>query len=73
MPVDGPLQHLPAVTLAGVDAERILMGQRVFGGSGPAAPRVRLYDPAGGFLGLAEQDDSGGLEPRRLMRRATQP
>jgi tRNA pseudouridine55 synthase len=68
MPVDRPLQHLPAVLLSDIDAARILMGQRVFAGSGATAPRVRLYDPAGAFLGLGEQDGSGGLEPRRLMR-----
>ncbi len=70
MPLDRPLQHLPAITLRGIDAERILMGQRVFADSGAAAPRVRLYDAAGVFLGLGEQDGAGGLEPRRLMRGA---
>jgi tRNA pseudouridine55 synthase len=73
MPVDRPLQHLPAVTLASIDAARILMGQRVFAGSGKAAPRVRLYDAAGVFLGLGEQDDSGGLQPRRLMKAPLAP
>jgi tRNA pseudouridine55 synthase len=66
---DAPLQHLPAVTLSGIDAERILMGQRVFADSA-AAPRVRLYDPSGAFLGLGATDGVGGLEPRRLMRSA---
>jgi tRNA pseudouridine55 synthase len=65
---DRALQHLPAVTLASIDAARILLGQRVFAESGAAAPRVRLYDTAGVFLGLGEQDDSGGLQPRRLMK-----
>lgn len=68
MAVDTPLRHLPSVTLDAVDAQRMLKGQRVFAGSGMAAPRVRLYDPTGLFLGLGEQDGSGGLEPRRLMR-----
>jgi tRNA pseudouridine55 synthase len=66
---DAPLQHLPAVSLSGLDAERILMGQRVFADC-PAAPRVRLYAPSGAFLGLGETDGAGGLEPRRLMRGA---
>lgn len=70
MPPDAPLQHLPAITLSRIDAERILMGQRVFAASDAAAPRVRLYDPAGVFLGLGEQDGAGGLQPRRLMRAA---
>ena len=66
---DAPLQHLPAVTLSGIDAARILMGQRVFTDCA-AAPRVRLYAPSGAFLGLGATDGAGGLEPRRLMRGA---
>ncbi len=64
---DAPLQHLPAVTLSGVDAQRILMGQRVFTECAAAA-RVRLYSASGAFLGLGASDGSGGLEPRRLLR-----
>jgi tRNA pseudouridine55 synthase len=70
LPADAPLQHLPAVTLSAIDAGRILLGQRVFAGAGATAARVRLYDPAGVFIGLGERDGSGGLEPRRLMRTA---
>jgi tRNA pseudouridine55 synthase len=69
---DAPLQHLPEITLSAVDAQRILMGQRVFA-EGAAAPRVRLYAPGGVFLGLGESDGAGGLEPRRLMRAAQGP
>jgi tRNA pseudouridine55 synthase len=68
MSVDRPLQHLPAVTLSATDAQRIVMGQRVFAEAAGAAPRVRLYAPGGEFLGLGEQDGSGGLEPRRLLQ-----
>jgi tRNA pseudouridine55 synthase len=73
LPLDRPLQHLPAVALSSIDAERILMGQRVCAESGAAAPRVRLYDASGVFLGLAEQDDCGGLQPRRLMKAPRAP
>jgi tRNA pseudouridine55 synthase len=66
---DAPLQHLPAVILSSTDAERILMGQRVFADCA-AAPRVRLYAPSGAFLGVGAADGAGGLEPRRLMRGA---
>jgi tRNA pseudouridine55 synthase len=72
MPVDRPLQHLPAISLSDVDAARILRGQRVFA-EAAAAPRVRLYDPAGVFLGLGAHDGTGGLEPRRLMRAPLAP
>jgi tRNA pseudouridine55 synthase len=67
LPVDAPLQHLPAIALSGTDAQRILKGQRVFADC-PAAPRVRLYAPSGAFLGLGEADGAGGLQPRRLLR-----
>ena len=66
---DAPLGHLPAVSLSGIDAQRILMGQRVFADCA-AAPRVRLYAPSGAFLGLGATDGAGGLEPRRLLRGA---
>lgn len=69
LPTDAPLQHLPAVTLSGIDAQRMLMGQRVFTDCA-AAPRVRLYAPSGAFLGLGASDGAGGLEPRRLMKGA---
>jgi tRNA pseudouridine55 synthase len=68
MPLDQPLQHLPALQLSATDAARILRGQRVFAGTVQAAPRVRLYDAHGLFLGLGELDGSGGLQPRRLLR-----
>ncbi|MBS0577645.1 MAG: tRNA pseudouridine(55) synthase TruB [Proteobacteria bacterium] len=71
IPIDQPLGHLPAVHLSGADAERVLRGQRVFAECA-AAPRVRLYDPSGAFLGLGAADGDGSLQPRRLLR-ATGP
>jgi tRNA pseudouridine55 synthase len=70
LPPDRPLQHLPAVSLNPVDVERILKGQRVFSEAATAAARVRLYDASGRFLGIAEDDGAGSLQPRRLLNLA---
>jgi tRNA pseudouridine55 synthase len=67
LPIDAALTHLPALTLNDADRQRLLRGQRVASGPCAAAPRVRLYGPDGGFLGLGEVDGAGGLQPRRLL------
>jgi tRNA pseudouridine55 synthase len=79
LPADWPLGHLPKVSLDGVQVGRIMHGQAVFiapdasGASddalrpGPVAARVRLYDPAGRFLGIGEANGSGSVKPRRLF------
>jgi tRNA pseudouridine55 synthase len=66
LPVDWPLQHLPAVRLAERDAARLRQGQTVSGAAG-AVGRVRLYDAAGRFLGIGAVDESGVVCPRRLL------
>jgi tRNA pseudouridine55 synthase len=73
LPIDSALTHLPALTLNDADRQRLLRGQRVASGPCEAAPRVRLYGPDGGFLGLGEVDAAGGLQPRRLMVVAAPP
>jgi tRNA pseudouridine55 synthase len=73
LPIDAPLQHLPAVTLAAASATRLLKGQAV--SCGPLAPalaadgvmRVRLYGEAGQFLGIGIADGSGRVRPTRLL------
>jgi tRNA pseudouridine55 synthase len=68
LPADFPLQHLPAVRLAGSAARRLSNGERVAADAAAAHARVRLYDEAGVFLGLGETDAEGGVQPRRLLR-----
>lgn len=71
LPADWPLGHLPKVSLSGIDLSRLLHGQAVPAGAAAAdigsAPRVRLYDEAGQFLGIGSGDGQGNVQPRRLF------
>jgi tRNA pseudouridine55 synthase len=67
LPADLPLRHLPAVSLDRVDVQRVQHGQAVHIPAAPAAPRMRLYDEGGVFLGLAQCDASGNVQPRRML------
>jgi tRNA pseudouridine55 synthase len=73
LPVDWPLQHLPAVRLSERDAARVKQGQPArlasgaLSGAAGAEWRVRLYDEAGKFLGIGTADASGSVRPRRLI------
>jgi len=77
LPADYPLQHLPAVQLTAADAARLRKGQAVPAGvppgSSPAddapdrAPRLRLYDDAGRFLGIGVAAGAATVRPRRLL------
>jgi len=68
LPIDFPLQGLPAVTLTAAEGQRLLKGQRIALGAAPLA-RVRIYAD-GRFLGLGETDAAGTLQPRRLIEAA---
>ncbi|HEV2228698.1 MAG TPA: tRNA pseudouridine(55) synthase TruB [Steroidobacteraceae bacterium] len=74
LPADYPLRHLPAVHLTAADAARLRHGQAVPAAvpavdpaSAGEAPRVRLYDEAGRFLGVGSTADAGSVRPRRLL------
>lgn len=66
LPAERALPHLPEVRLDPAAAVRIGQGQSV-----PVADvragRVKLYDPAGRFLGIGEADGAGTVRPRRLF------
>jgi tRNA pseudouridine55 synthase len=66
MPVDALLAGLPVATLDDAAAARILHGQGLRW-HGDAGQRLRLYDPAGRFLGLGEVGADEMLRPRRLI------
>jgi len=69
MPPDAALQGLPEAHLTEQQETALRQGQAVraaFPGS-PAGRRVRVYGPAGAFLGLAEALPDGRLQPRRLI------
>lgn len=66
---DAPLGHLPKVGLEPAQALAIRRGQQVRAViEGLAAGRrVRVYEPNGAFMGLAEVLADGRLQPRRLI------
>jgi tRNA pseudouridine55 synthase len=64
---DYALRHLLAVHLGAVEAQRLRHGQPVLVPGAAAAPRVRLYDASGLFLGLGECDVRGNVQPRRMF------
>lgn len=67
LPADWPLGHLPRVSLSGVLVTRLMHGQAVPVGEALDAPRIRLYDEAGRFLGIGTGDGHGSVQPRRLF------
>jgi tRNA pseudouridine55 synthase len=67
LPLDWPLQHLPALRLSAAEAERFRHGQQLPRALRAAQPRLRIYDAAGRLVGLGETDASGTLQPRRLF------
>jgi tRNA pseudouridine55 synthase len=64
---DQALPHLPEVRLDAPAAVRLGHGQSIEADPGIPAGKVRLYDPAGQFLGLGESDGAGTVRPRRLF------
>ncbi len=71
---DYPLKHLPAVHLTAGNVARLRQGQLVPAAVPAAdhalateAPRVRLYDEAGRFLGVGITAGAGAVRPRRLL------
>ena len=66
LPVDAMLLGLPAVALDAAAAGRMLQGGHV-AWQGPEAGLVRLYGPEAAFLGVANAEPGGVLQPRRLV------
>jgi tRNA pseudouridine55 synthase len=75
LPADWPLTHLPKVTVSSSWVVRLLHGQAVpiatldvaAGEDVSNAPRIRLYDEAGRFLGIGAGDSYGSVQPKRLF------
>lgn len=67
LPLDWPLQHLPALHLSAGEAQRFRQGQKIASELTAAVARLRIYDAAGRFVGLGETDPTGTLQPRRLF------
>ena len=68
LPPDRGIENWPRVDLDAEEARRILDGQaldlpaRAAGGEA-----IRIYGPAGRFLGIARRDERGRFAPRRLI------
>ena len=67
LPPDWPLGHLPGVSLSGASVTRLMHGQAVPIDAALDAPRIRLYDEAGRFMGIGAGDGHGSVQPRRLF------
>src|SRR5262245_43483666 len=69
LPPDAALGHLPSVGLDAAQAVALRHGQAVQAhlDGVPVGRRVRVYEPSGAFMGLAEALPDGRLQPRRLL------
>lgn len=71
LPPDAPLQDLASATLTAEQTISVRHGQSVHcavQADAPAGRRARMYGPDGAFLGLADIEPGGMLQPRRLLR-----
>jgi tRNA pseudouridine55 synthase len=66
LPLDWPLQHLPALHLSADEAERFAKGQKILSARTVATGRLRIY-AEGRLVGLGETDPAGTLQPRRVF------
>ena len=67
LPVEALVAGLPVIVLTADSAARIVMGQATQTEARELEGMVRLYDPAGRFLGLGELQPDGRLLPKRLV------
>ena len=69
LPPDAALGHLPSVEIGPSQVVALRHGQAVQTDltGVPVGRRVRIYEPSGAFMGLAEVLPDGRLQPRRLI------
>lgn len=68
LPVDRGIENWPRVDLDADEARRMLDGQTLdLPAAGADEAAIRVYGPAGRFLGIAHRDASGRVTPRRLI------
>jgi tRNA pseudouridine55 synthase len=70
---DRALPQLPPISLTAAAAARITQGQAVDIPGCNTLGRVRLHDPYGRFLGIAEASGTGVVQPRRLFTHPLDP
>jgi tRNA pseudouridine55 synthase len=66
LPADRAVTHLPQLHLSAAQARALRFGQTISAAVARAGP-LRLYDPAGRFLGLGVAAADGAVRPQRLF------
>ena len=67
LPMDVLVDGLPSVNVSADQAIRFLHGQKLSAESAAESGTIRIYGPDGQFLGLAEADEAGGIQPKRVL------
>ncbi len=70
LPLDSALKDWPEVRLTRDLVYFVRQGQPVLIPRAPSSGELRLYDDAGGFMGIGEVLDDGRVAPRRLLSAA---
>ncbi len=68
---DLALSRLPAVAVPAFLAQALRRGQSIYIGGRDYEGWARLYDDAGGFLGIGWSERGGGIRPKRLWVRGS--
>lgn len=66
-PVDSALGDMSGIVLDEASIVYLLQGQAVMALQGPVKGPVKLFNDAGGFLGIGEMLDDGRVTPKRLI------
>jgi tRNA pseudouridine55 synthase len=68
---DAALPEMPAVSVGEPDGDALRQGRRVPTTAKVPEGRVRVYDPAGRFIGIGDVGEDGGLKPARIFPRSS--
>lgn len=68
-PIDGLINHWPAVNVSATTAHYLFQGQSVLINNSPASGWVRLLLGDQQFIGIGEVENSGKIAPKRLINR----
>ena len=72
LPVDAMLSGLPALHVEAVEAERLLLGQKLGLKQAGITGFARIYGPNQRFLGLVEVGEGGRTVPHRMLAQGTE-
>jgi tRNA pseudouridine55 synthase len=64
---DAALVDRPAISVSAAQSEALRQGQRVSLPAAPVEGSVRIYDPAGRFVGIGDLDGAGAIKPSRIF------